>query len=301
MSIHIIIKSKPNMFTSLLGEENLLNRVNIIFGDITDYKLVETVVAEYEINYIIDLAAISIVRVCNEAPLVSFYNNVYSVAVLAEITRRYNHVKQLIVSTSDKAYGQSDKLPYEEDGTPLYGMRPYEATKTLGDLWCQMYQKNYNSPITVFRSANIYGPADPNMSRLIPQVCSRVALDKNPWLYRGVDKYIREFVYIDDVIDFIITLMQKGDENPKLIRECYNLGSGNIFEIDKLVETIITISGKNISIDIKDKELDFYEIPEQYLSLEKTANLLGWKAYYTGNNFVDSLVETYNYYYDLVK
>jgi CDP-glucose 4,6-dehydratase len=299
IDIIIVMKNKPNMFTSFLGYEGVLNKVNVVFGDITDYKLMETIITEYEIEYIFNFAALSIVRVCNDAPLVAFYNNVYSVAILNEIVRNHKTVKQLVHMTSDKAYGVADDLPYIEDVTTLFGMRPYESTKTLADMWSQMYQKNYESPITVVRSANLFGPGDPNMSRLIPQVCTSIAQDRNPWLYNGVAGYVREFVYVEDAVDFFMNLVNKCDANHELIKQCYNLSSGNIYSIESLVKKIISISGKKLTVDIKQKELDFYEIPEQYLSPNKVREMLAWEATYVDEKFDMALGETYEYYREL--
>ena len=67
-----------------------------------------------------------------------------------------------------------------------------------------------------------------------------------------------------------------------------------------MVNRLIKVSGKDIDIEIKDKEFSFAEIPEQYLSLKKSEEKLGWKAKFVGEQFDVALVNTYNYYYDLI-
>lgn len=294
-----LMRNKPVITNNMLNEIDL-SKIRIITGSITDYNLMDYIIGRYEIDTIFNFAANSIVRVCQDMPLHSLMDNVYGSACIFEAARNHKNVKLIVQMASDKSYGEAKELPYKEDETPLKGTRPYECTKTLVDMWAQMYQKNYDIPIVVIRSANLFGPGDPNSSRLIPQVCTSIASNKNPWVYSGVADYVREFVYIEDAVDFMFNLVNKCELNETLKYECYNLGTGNVLKVKDLIQKLIDISGKDLSIDIKEKELPFMEIKEQYLSLDKIANKLEWKAYYTGEMFDVALTETYNYYHGLV-
>ena len=294
-----LVKDKINSNQSLLFDPEIWPNLNVVFGDLLDYHSIERIVTDYEIETIVNFASVSIVRICEDNPLYALNVNVIGTGILAEIARNHKKVKHLVTISSDKAYSDSF-LPYVEDVSPLKGKRPYEATKSLCDLWCQMYQYNYGVPITVVRSANLFGPGDPNMSRLIPQSCARLVKNESPFLWSDAAEYIREFVYIDDAVDFILNLIKKGHESPEIIKDCYNLGTGEIFKIKDLVNRLIKVSGKDIDIEIKDKEFSFAEIPEQYLSLKKSEEKLGWKAKFVGEQFDVALVNTYNYYYDLI-
>ena len=294
-----LIKDKVNSNQSLLFDPEIWPNLNVVFGDILDYNTIERVVTDYEIDVIVNFASVSIVRICEDNPLYALNVNVLGTGIVAEVARNHKKVKHIIISTSDKAYGDSP-LPYKEHIPISIGKRPYEATKALCDLWCQMYQYNYGVPITVVRSANLFGPGDPNMSRLVPQSCVRLVKNESPFLWSDAAEYIREFVYIDDAVDFILNLIKKGQESPEIIKDCYNLGTGEIFKIKDLVNRLIKVSGKDIDIEIKDKEFSFAEIPEQYLSLKKSEEKLGWKAKFVGEQFDVALVNTYNYYYDLI-
>ncbi len=298
VNIYGVVKNKPSIKNSyLLQNPELVQSINLIEGDITDYSLMEQTVVNYEIDTIVHLASNAIVRTCEQNPLDALLTNVYGAAIFNEIARTNRIVKHVISMASDKSYGTSESLPYIEDVTPLRGMRAYESTKTLMDMWSQMYQHNYKTPVSIIRSANLFGPGDSNYSRLVPQVCMSIANDINPWLWEGVADYIREFVYIDDATDFILNLIDAGESDPTLIPQCYNLGTGNIFSIKDLVERIIYITGKDLQVDIKKKTIDFKEIEKQYLSLDKSRDLLGWEAIYIGESFDTALSETYEYYH----
>jgi len=300
VNIFGIIKDNPSIKVSPSLYQELIGKITLIGGDIIDYNLIYNTLTDYEIDTVINMASVSIVRICEENPLHALYVNTLGTGIVAEAIRNCRTVNHFITMSSDKAYGTSYSLPYREDETPLKGNRPYETTKTLCDLWCQMYQLNYKTPITVIRSANVFGPGDMNLSRLVPQVCMSLAKDKNPWLWSGVSKYVREFIYINDVVDFILHLIHKGQETPEIIRDCYNLGSGNIFTIENFAKKFISISGKDLQLDFKEKEFEFKEIPEQYLSLTKSREKLEWNASYVNDKFDEALISTYNYYNDYI-
>ena len=301
VNIYGIIKDNPSIKTAPSLYQDLFGKITVIGGDITDYNLIYNTITNFEIDIVINMASISIVRICEENPLNALYVNTLGTGIIAEAVRNCRTVKHFITMSSDKSYGTSYSLPYREEETPLKGTHPYETTKTLCDIWCQMYQKNYKTPITVIRSANVFGPGDMNLSRLVPQVCINLANNKNPWLWSGVSKYVREFIYIDDVIDFILNLISKGKEIPELIPECYNLGSGNVFTIEEFANKFVFLSGKNLQLELKEKELNFKEIPEQYLSLTKTREKLEWNASYINEKFDEALISTYNYYCNYVE
>jgi nucleoside-diphosphate-sugar epimerase len=295
-NVYILFKNYPSNRDLGVLDEDIMPYCHVITGDMRDYKKMEDIIVRYEIDTIINLGAWSIVSVCNDSPLLALENNVLGSANIFEVARNHKSVKHIITFTSDKSYGDSDKLPYVEDETQLNGKRPYEATKSLIDLWAQMYINTYNTPISIIRSANIFGEGDRNFSRLIPQVCTSLANNKNPWLWEGVADYVREFVYIKDVTEFILNLMDVGEEKPHLITQAYNLASNNVYSIKDLVNRIIKVTGKEALLEIRKKDIDFKEIPKQYLSGAKSKSLLDWEAVYTGEYFDEALINTYNYY-----
>jgi CDP-glucose 4,6-dehydratase len=121
---------------SELVSGNLINQVKIVRGDICDQTLIERVLAEYEIDSIIHLAAQTIVPIANRNPASTFASNVGGTWSVLEASRRSPLVKQIVVASSDKAYGDHDSLPYSED-TPLQGRHPYDVSKSCADLIAQ--------------------------------------------------------------------------------------------------------------------------------------------------------------------
>ena len=88
---------------------------------------------------------------------------------------RLHGAERVIVASSDKAYGRQPKLPYRED-QPLEPKYPYDVSKAAADLLARSYWHTFELPVAVTRFANLYGGADTNRSRLIPEaVCAALA------------------------------------------------------------------------------------------------------------------------------
>ena len=89
----------------------------------------ERALGEYEIDTVIHLAAQTIVTIANRNPISTFETNIAGTWNLLEACRRSQKVKQIVVASSDKAYGDQEKLPYDEK-TPLQGQHPYDVSKS---------------------------------------------------------------------------------------------------------------------------------------------------------------------------
>src|SRR5262249_44226677 len=129
-----------------VSRAGLLERVKVVRGDVRDQALLERVLGEYEIATVVHLAAQTIVGVANRNPVSSFETNVGGTWALLEACRRSPTVKQVVVASSDKAYGEQDALPYTEQA-PLLGRNPYDASKACADLVAQSYAASFGVPV----------------------------------------------------------------------------------------------------------------------------------------------------------
>ena len=99
------------------------NKIISVRGEIEDYFLLERTINEYEIDTVFHLAAQTIVTIANRNPISTFKANIEGTWNILEACRRSPLVKRIIVASSDKAYGDQEKLPYDEK-TPLEGRHP---------------------------------------------------------------------------------------------------------------------------------------------------------------------------------
>ncbi|MGD2077340.1 MAG: GDP-mannose 4,6-dehydratase, partial [Chloroflexota bacterium] len=181
---------------SELVRSNLLDKLYVVEGDVSDYALIERTLAEYEIDTIFHLAAQTIVTIANRAPLSTFETNIKGTWVVLEAARRNPTVSQIVVASSDKAYGTQAQLPYRED-SPLVGQHPYDVSKSCADLIAQAYGKSYEIPIVVTRFANLYGGGDLNWNRIVPGTMRSVIRGERP-VIRSDGTFRRDYLFVDD-------------------------------------------------------------------------------------------------------
>jgi CDP-glucose 4,6-dehydratase len=254
---------------------DLRGRVTVINGALEDFALLERTLNEYEIEAVFHLAAQAIVGAANRSPLSTFEANIRGAYHLLEAARRTESVTSVVIASSDKAYGAHDTLPYRED-FPLQGLFPYDASKVCTDVLARSFAYTYALPVAVTRFANIYGPGDMNLSRIIPGTIVSVLRDERP-VIRSDGTPVREFVHADDVARGYLLLAERIDE---FRGEAFNFGAGEPVQMLALVNQIIALAGKTgrLTPDILlDRKIE-REIDAQYLSADKAAALLGWRA-----------------------
>ena len=157
--------------------------------------MVDRALGEYEVDTVFHLAAQTIVPTANKAPAATFDANIRGTWTVLEAVRAHA-VARTVVASSDKAYGPHDSLPYREDFA-LQARFPYDASKAAADIVARSYFHTYGIPVAVTRFANIYGPGDLNVSRLIPEVVTAVLAGRRP-VIRSDGTPERDFLYVDD-------------------------------------------------------------------------------------------------------
>src|SRR5215213_3199839 len=174
----------------------LIDRVNVVNGDVRSQSLLERVLGEYEIDTVIHLAAQTIVGIANRNPVSTFKSNIGGTWALLEACRRSPTVKQIVVASSDKAYGEHKQLPYTEDA-PLVARHPYDVSKSCADLIAQSYAATFNLPLAITRCGNLYGGGDLNWSRIVPGTIRSVLRGQRP-IIRSDGNFIRDYFYVED-------------------------------------------------------------------------------------------------------
>ena len=152
---------------SELVRAQLVEQVRVVRGDVRDQALLERALGEYEIDTVIHLAAQAIVTIANRNPVSTFETNIGGTWAVLEACRRSSTVKQIVLASSDKAYGNHESLPYDEE-MPLRGQHPYDVSKSCADLIAQAYATTYGLPVAITRCGNFYGGGDLNWNRIVP-------------------------------------------------------------------------------------------------------------------------------------
>ena len=125
-----------------LVRTGLIKQVKVVRGDLRDMELLRRTLGEYEINTVFHLAAQSIVGTANRDPVATFDTNIRGTWSLLEACRLSPTVKQIVVASTDKVYGESEHLPYVED-MPLLAVYPHDVSKACAEMIAQSYAGTY--------------------------------------------------------------------------------------------------------------------------------------------------------------
>jgi CDP-glucose 4,6-dehydratase len=168
---------------SELVRSGMRDRVKVVTGDVVDKPLIERVLGEYEIRTVLHLAAQTIVGIANRNPVSTFQTNIAGTWSILEACRRSPLVEQVVLASSDKAYGEHERLPYDE-GSPLRGQHPYDVSKSCSDLIGTAYATTYGLPVVITRCGNFYGGGDLNWNGALGPA-KRTSVDPLGWRARA--------------------------------------------------------------------------------------------------------------------
>jgi len=157
---------------------------------------------------------------------------------------------------------------------PLHGTFPYDVSKSCADLVAAMYAQTYGLPVGIARSANVFGGGDLNFSRLIPDLI-RTTIRGERFIIHSDGKFVRDFVYVQDVVKAYLQLAEKLEQTPSLSGHAFNFGCDTPVTVLEIVEKVLSLMGmSHLHPIIKDQASN--EVRESYLCSEKAKQLLGW-------------------------
>jgi CDP-glucose 4,6-dehydratase len=262
---------------SELIRSNLLDNVKVVRGDVCDQLLVERSLGEYEIDTVIHLAAQTIVGIANRNPISTFETNIGGTWTILEACRRSPTVKQVVVASSDKAYGEHEKLPYDETA-PLVGSHPYDVSKSCADLVAHSYAKTYDLPVSITRCGNLYGGGDLNWNRVVPGTIRSILRGQRP-VIRSDGSFVRDYFYVEDGAAANMLLAEQLAEDSSLRGQAFNFSNESQVTVIELVNQISSAMKSKVEPEIRNEAVN--EIHQQYLSAEKARRLLGWSPLFT--------------------
>lgn len=278
---------------SSVVRDGLVEKVKVVRGDVNDRELMERTLGEYEIDTVIHLAAQTIVGIANRNPVSTFETNIKGTWSLLEACRRSPAIRQIVVASSDKAYGEHDTLPYREDA-PLQGRHPYDVSKSCADLLAQAYGTTYELPVAITRCGNFYGGGDLNWNRIVPGTIRSVLRGERP-VIRSDGQFIRDYFYAEDGAVANMVLAEKLSAEPALRGQAFNFSNEIQVTVIELTERILKLMNSDLRPDIRNQAAN--EIRHQYLSADKARRLLDWHPLFTLD---EGLRRTIDWYTDFL-
>lgn len=288
-------------------------------SDLSTFVDVQKLCNRHQVDTVFHLAASAIVSDASNAPISTFENNIIPTLNILEAAR-INRIPRVVIASSDKSYGDHADLddpeciPYKEN-YGLRGLDVYSASKVCADMISQTYAFQFKLPVIIVRSCNIFGPGDLNFTRLIPRTILRLLLNYRPVINEGNARVLREYIFIDDLVGAYLFLAEHvthhyQEEMPQTGRAtygwaAYNVGSyasgssarledcSNIKSVVQVIDQAKLKLGKsNIESVVIPKDVNFIEIPDQYLDSSKIINL-GFQTTTAFDEGLDKAIEWY--------
>lgn len=280
---------------SKTGKDSLIPGAGLnftVFGALEDLPLLTRAINEYEIDTVLHLGAQPIVGIANRNPVSTFEANIRGSWNLLEACRQVSTVKRIVVASSDKAYGEQPRLPYDE-GMSLQGMHPYDVSKSCTDLISQTYHNTYGTPVCITRCGNFFGGGDLNFSRIVPGTIRSVAEGKRP-VIRSDGTLIRDYVYVRDVALFYLHLAE-AMENKEIHGHAFNYSTESQLTVLDITKLILKLMKSDLQPDVLNEAKG--EIPHQYLSSAKARDMLRWSSHITIEEGLKETIEWYLNYF----
>jgi UDP-glucuronate 4-epimerase len=215
-------------------------RFQLVQADIRDIHPVNSILANRDVEIVAHLAAKAGVRPSIEEPVLYHDVNVHGTVLLLEAVKNFG-VKKFIFASSSSVYGNNEKVPFSETDNVDYPISPYAATKKAGELICHTYSHLYGIGVTCLRFFTVYGPRQ--RPDLAIHKFARLIEAGEPIPVFGDGSMMRDFTYIDDIIDGVVAAMDacRG-------YEIYNLGESRPVRLDALIAAIEAALGKKAII-----------------------------------------------------
>ena len=227
-------------------------------GDIADREAVDGIFAKFHPDIVVNLAAQAGVRYSITNPDVYIQSNLIGFYNILEACR-HNPVEHLVYASSSSVYGTNKKVPYSTDDKVDNPVSLYAATKKSNELMAHAYSKLYNIPSTGLRFFTVYGPAGrPDMAYF--GFTNKLLKGETIQIF-NFGNCMRDFTYIDDIVEGVIRVMQGAPEKkngedglPIPPYAVYNIGNQNP---ENLLDFVDILQQELISAGVLPADYDF--------------------------------------------
>lgn len=225
-------------------------KLEFIKGNIADKELLMELFGKYRPEVVINLAAQAGVRYSIENPDAYIESNILGFYNILEACRKYP-VEHLVYASSSSVYGKNNKVPYSTNDRADNPVSLYAATKKSDELLAHAYCELYGIPATGLRFFTVYGPAGrPDMAYY--KFTKKLTAGESIEIY-NFGNCMRDFTYIDDIVEGIIKVSLCAPEKPSNYR-LYNIGNSNP---ENLLEFVKILQEELVEARILPAEYDF--------------------------------------------
>lgn len=256
----VVIDNFNDYYSPKLKEKNIKHNLDnknykLYRGDICDKNLLSKIFEENQIDVVVHIAASAGVRPSIENPLSYVKNNIEGTVNIVEVMKE-NGIKKIVFASSSSIYGNCKEEIFSEDLKVSEPISPYAASKSACEQFLYTYSKLFDIQVVALRFFTVFGP------RQRPDLAIRKFIDlikeNKPIPVYGDGTTIRDYTYVDDIVDGIISAINYNDTPYEII----NLGGGAPVSLNQMIETIEKVLNKKATIE---------HLPMQLGDVNKTA------------------------------
>jgi len=249
--------------------ENLNPKALFYQQDIEDEEMMERIFMLHKPVYVFHLAAQSSVSISVRNPVEDARTNILGTLVLLQKSVKYEAKKFIFSSTGGAIYGDNVNIPTSEEELPN-PISPYGIAKLSVERYLDFFSKEYNLDYVSLRYSNVYGPRqDPYGEAGVVAIFTNKMLRGEKVTIFGDGEYIRDYIYVDDVVRANILAIEKG-KNIVL-----NIGTGRgttVNELFKMLKDIIGYTDEPVYAPPRKGD-----VRKSVLDCSKAKQILGWE------------------------
>jgi len=259
---------------------------NCYIGDICNKDFLENVIGLETPDVIVHLAAAAGVRDSFEFPNRYVRTNIEGTLNVLECMRKYN-INKIVFASSSSVYGDYPAEKFSEDACDIKPISPYACSKLCGEQLVYTYSKAYDINAVCLRFFTVYGPRQ--RKDLAIRKFTESIVNGIPIQVYGDGTSSRDYTYIDDVIEGIITAIRYNNSH----YEIFNIGSGSPISLNEMISTIAEEVGKKaVGHKVGMQKGDVYRTAAD---LSKAKKLLGYSPKVSFKKGIKQFVEWLNF------
>lgn len=270
-------------------------RIIFVGMDIDKMDKLNFVINQHEFDYVFHLAAHFANQNSVDHPFSDIQTNIVGTVGLLEILKSHKSIQKFVYASSSCVYGTAEQM---DENTFIYPSEtPYSINKYTAELYTQYYAHLFHVPTVSIRIFNTYGPYElaGKYRNVIPNFIEK-ALNNEDLIITGTGKETRDFTYVDDLIDLMISAAL----GPNKDGEIFNGGTGTKTEILKMSEIIKEATGSLSNIIFKPARA-WDKVKDRVSDTSKSASELGYQPKVNIEEGLQKTIKWYKENYDKVK
>lgn len=265
------------------------NNVELFEIDILNKEMVLNLLKEIQPDYIVNLAAVSSVKLSWEMPQKTFEVNVNGTINILESLKDLKLESRVLLIGSSEQYGKIDYSKPVKEESELNALNPYGISKATQEKIASMYVKAYGLDIMMVRAFNHIGPGQ-GLGFVVPDFSAQlVEIERgnlNSVINVGNLSAERDFTDVRDIVRGYRFILEKGRKG-----EIYNIGSGKTISIENILNKLVSNCNIKVDINVDTTKFRTVDTPKIECDNTKLKDQTGWKPVYSIDESLNDIIE----------